>query len=389
VSLVGDALFMIAINWLILERTGSALLIGGNVIFALVSGVIFGSVAGVLADRWDRRWIMAGSEMVSGFAVLVLWLSLTTGVFNIWLVYTITFMLTAVSAFSTTAYQSLIPNLLHKEDLVTGRSLIVSSSRLFQATSAALSGLLIAAWGTQTAILINAVSFFFSAAMVAMINIPGAAKHDRGALTPFAFLRDTAAGWRYIRSVPVLISLFVLFTFADFGAGFTWPVHALFAEKALGGGSELYGYLSTASLLGSFFGAYFIGRYSSWFNLRPGRSFALAAFLWGCLSIVFSQTTSAPMALGLRFFTGWALSMIHVPISSLLDVSMGDGFRGRVWATIGIGSQTAGATAVFLSGVLADQTSPRASYLVAGLLLVVAAMLASIIPAIRSAKIAT
>jgi len=388
ISLIGDVLYALAINWYILEQTGSALQIGGNVIFTVISRVIFSSIAGVVADRWDRRRIMILSDLIRGIILLVLLLSIIAGIFNIFLIYGATFVLTAVSSFFSPAYQSIIPNLLQKDELVTGRSFSASSSSLLQAISTAFSGVLIALVGVQAAILLNSLSFFFSAVMVMFINVsPSTQQITEVKLTFAAFLQDAISGWLYLRSVPVLISLFVLFTFADFGAAFTWPVHAVFAEKALRGGSELYGYLSTASLLGGFVGGYFVGRYNNWFNRRPGQSFALAAFFWGCLSIAFSQSSYIPLALGLRFLIGWSLSMIHVPIAALLDTTTNDEFRGRVWATIGIGSMVSGAIATFLSGIVADQYSPRVSYLIAGLILVLASTLSILLKPIRSAQI--
>ncbi|MDP1624233.1 MAG: MFS transporter [bacterium] len=389
VSIIGDMIYFLAINWFILEKTGSALQIGGNVIFSVTSSMIFSSVAGVVADRWDRRWIMIFSDLIRGFILILFLSSILFGIFNLWFIYFITFALTAVSSFFSPSYQSLIPNILKKDELMIGRSLNVSSSNLLRATATAFSGVMIAFAGTQIAILINAVSFFFSAILLAFIKPPQSIQGTKtNKLTFAAFFQDTASGWMYIRSMPVLISLFILFASTDFGAAFTWPVHALFAEKALGGGPELYGYLSTASLLGAFAGGYFIGRYNKWFKQRPGQSFALAAFIWGCLSIAFSQSTSIPIALGLRFVIGWSLSMIHVPIFALLDATVSDEFRGRVWATLGIGSMVSGSIATFLSGIIADKSSPRLSYLIAGLILVLAALLAVLLKPIRSAQIA-
>jgi|GEM_PF-767632 len=388
ISLIGDILYTLAINWYILEKTGSALQIGGNIIIDVLGGIIFSSIAGVVADRWNRRWIMITSDLVQGIALVLFLFIVFTGTFNIWLIYTLTFILTTSSAFFHPAHQSIIPSILQQDKLVVGRSLSVSSSRFLQATATAFSGLLIAFTGTQTAILINAISFFLSAILLGLINLPlSTQKVKDDKLTIPTFIQDTTSGWRYIRSIPVLIGLFILFASTDFGAAFTWPVHAIFAEKSLGGRSELYGYLSTASLLGGFVGGFLIGHYNTWFNKHPGQSFALASFLWGCLSIIFSQVTSIPLALVLRFAIGGTLSMIHVPIFALVDTKVNEEFRGRVWATLGIGSMVTGSIATFLSGIVADLYSPRISYLIAGIILVLASISAIMFKPIRTAQI--
>lgn len=387
ISLVGDIVFLISMNWLILAETGSALRIGGNLAVTVIARVVFGSIAGVLADRWNRRRLMLSTDLLRGGLVLSLAIILWLVPFNIWYVYVTTFLLTSFSSFFMPAFQATIPNVLEKEALVTGRSLSVGTARLVQTLGSAASGLLIAAFGARMGIVINALSFFLSALAIFLTRIPQSVTSTQRPLTISASFGDVSEGWQFIRSHTIPASLFLLFTLTDFGAAFTWPVHVVFAEKVLNGGPQLYGYLGTMALVGGFVGAFFIGRYSDWFNQHVGLSYFLAASAWGLLSILFGLTSSIPLALGYRFLIGWALSMIHVPISSLLDASVTDTYRGRVWATIGIGSSLVSPIAVGLSGLAADYWSARASYLIAGTLLVITALLVFRLPGIRTARI--
>jgi MFS family permease len=387
ISLVGDIIFLFSINWLILEKTGSALQVGGNIVISVLGTVIFNSVAGTLADRWDRRQLMLISDTLRGGVVLALALALWFTPFNIWYVYATTFLLTCISSFFSPAYQSTIPNILEKESLILGRSFTISTSRLLQAMGSAASGLLIAAFSVEWGIVINALSFFVSALTIFFTHIPQFHSTIQKSLTLSTLFDNTVEGWRFVRSQTVLVSIFLLFTLGDFGAAFTWPVHVIFAEKVLKGGSEIYGLLSTVALLGGFAGAFFVGRYSNWFNQHIGLSYFLAASAWGLFSIFFGLTSSIPFALVYRFIIGWVLSMIHVPITSLLDVSAPDAYRGRVWATIGIGSSVISTLSVGLSGLASDYWSPRASYVIAGSILILAAIISFQLPGIRTAKI--
>lgn len=386
-SLLGDIIFMFSINWLILEKTGSALQVGGNLVVTVISGTLFSTLAGVLADRWDRRWLLLISDLLRGGIVLTLALVLWAIPFNITYIYIFTFLLTAIASFFMPAYQSIIPNILEKETLVVGRSLTVASSRLLQAMGSAFSGILIAIFSTQWGIVINGLSFLVSAFTIFLTHIPQSTTPPKKPLTTSTMFSDALVGLQFIRGHAVLFSLFLLFTLTDFGAAFTWPVHVVFAEKVLMGGSELYGYLATSALLGGFVGAFLIGRYSKWFNYRAGVSYFIATLAWGVLSMIFALTSSIPLALAYRFLIGGALSMIHVPISSLLDAHTPDEYRGRVWSTIGIGSSIVSTFSVGFSGLIADYTSPRYSYLIAGALLVITAFFAFSLPSIRKARI--
>lgn len=387
ISLLGDVIFAFSINWLILQKTGSALQIGGNLIVGVIGDVIFSSIAGVLADKWNRRKLLLSSDLLRGGLVLSLALVLWLTPFHIWYVYTCTFLLTVISSFFYPAFQATIPNVLEKDALIAGRSLTVSTSNLLQAIGSALSGLLIVTFSTQWGIVINAISFFLSALAIFLMTIPQHTSPVQQKLTISTLLKNVLDGWRFIRSKTVLLSIFFLFTLADFGAAFIWPLHAVFAEKILKGDSQLYGYLSTASLLGGLVGAFLIGRYNKWFNRHVGLSFLLAASTWGLLSILFGLNSFIPLALGFRFMIGGVLSMIHVPISSLLDASTDDAYRGRVWATIGIGSSIVSVLSIGLSGLVADYWNPRVPYVIAGVLLILTAVLALQLPSIRTAQI--
>ena len=387
ISLVGDIMFMFSINWLILEKTGSALQVGGNLLVTVISDVVFSSIAGVLADRWNRRRLMLGSDLLRGGLVLALAIALGLTPFSIWYIYITNFFLTSISSFFFPTYQAVIPGVLDREALVTGRSLTISTARLLQALGSALSGLLIVAFSVEWGIVINALSFFISALTIFLAQIPQATAPSQKSLTIATLLGDVLEGWRLIRESMVLASLFLLFTLGDFGAAFTWPVHVVFAEKVLKGGPQLYGYLASVSLVGGFLGAFFVGRYNKWFKKHAGLSYFLANSIWGLFCILFGLTSSIPLALVYRFAIGWSLSMIHVPISALVDVNTPDSHRGRVWASIIMGSSVASTVSIGLSGLIADHWSARASYVIAGVILLITALVSFGLPRIRNARI--
>jgi ENTS family enterobactin (siderophore) exporter len=177
-------------------------------------------------------------------------------------------------------------------------------------------------------------------------------------------------------------------TLGDFGAAFIWPVHIVFVERVLHGGPELYGVLATASLLGSIAGALFIGRFSGWFNRNLGHSYFLSAWVWGAGAVLFGLNTFLPLAFVYRFLIGAALSTLSIPLASLIDTHTDDAFRGRVGATMSLGSQVVSPLAVTISGWLADAWSPRVSYVTAGCLLLLTALVFLIIlPGIRQARL--
>ena len=88
-----------------------------------------------------------------------------------------------------------------------------------------------------------------------------------------------------------------------------------------------------------------------------------------------------------RFLIGAALSTLIIPLAARVDTHTDDAFRGRVGATMSLGSQVVSPLAVTLSGWMADAWSPRVSYVIAGSLLLITALISLILPDIQHARI--
>ena len=387
ISLSGDVLFNFALNWLILEKTGSALSVGGNLIVGVVSDLLFRSLAGALADRWNRRYLMLASDLLRAGVMLGLLILIRTLPFQLGFLYLTTFLLGMLSNLFFPAYRAVLPNLLPPDALMTGRALTTTSARLITTLVSGASGWMLASMGTQAAILLNALSFLLSAGLLALCQMPQAASSAEKPLKLRGLLANVWEGWGYVSHQRILLNLFFLMTLGDFGAAFIWPVHVVFVERVLHGGPELYGVLATASLLGSIAGALFVGRFSGWFNLNIGRSYFLAAWMWGTGAVLFGLNTFPPLAFLYRFLIGAALSTLSIPLSALVDTQTDDTFRGRVGATMSLGSQVVSPLAVTLSGWMADAWSPRVSYVTAGSLLLLTALISLLLPGIRHARV--
>ncbi|NUM48489.1 MAG: MFS transporter [Anaerolineales bacterium] len=375
VSLSGDVLFNLALNWLILEKTGSALSVGGNLFVGVVSDLLFRTLAGALADRMNRKMLMLGSDLFRGGVVLGLFILLNIMPFHLGYLYGTTFLLGVGSNLFFPAYRAVLPNLLPPQAWLTGRALTTASARLITTVVSGVGGWVLG-MGTSPAILLNGLSFFISAGLLALCRLPQQAPQK----TPrFSMLTQVREGVRYVAGNRVLLGLFALLTLGDFGAAFLWPVHVVFAERVFQGGPALYGALATASLLGSFVGALMLGRFSRWFQ-RSGRSYFWAAAGWGMSAVLFGLNTSLPLAFVYRFLIGAALSVVSIPLATWVDAHTDDAFRGRVGATMSLGTQVVSPLAVTLSGWVADAWTPRVSYVIAGTLLLLTAIISRNFP---------
>src|SRR5215210_982765 len=120
-SVVGDFFLFIALPFFVYERTGSALATGAMFAAETLPRLLFGSVAGVFVDRWDRKRTMVIADL-SRAAVLLPLLAVAAGG-ALWLVYVVAFVEATISMFFLPAKNALVPNLVEARHLAAANSL--------------------------------------------------------------------------------------------------------------------------------------------------------------------------------------------------------------------------------------------------------------------------
>jgi len=164
VSQTGDWFNSVALFTLLLSLTGSGEAVGYILIIKLLPSFFAGPLAGVVADRFNRKTIMIVADIVRGF--LVLGFLLVQRPEQVWLVYAIAALEVVVSTFFDPAKSAAIPNIVSREELIPANALSAASWSVTLALGAALGGVVTDAFGRNTAFVVDSVSFFVSAAFI-------------------------------------------------------------------------------------------------------------------------------------------------------------------------------------------------------------------------------
>lgn len=117
VSRLGDGIHEIALAWLILELTGSALSMGAILAVSITPNLLFGLPAGVFVDRFNRKHIMFLADFSRTAIVLVVPVTYFLGILQIWMIFAVAFLTSTAEAFAGPARQSSIPNLVEEKNL--------------------------------------------------------------------------------------------------------------------------------------------------------------------------------------------------------------------------------------------------------------------------------
>jgi MFS family permease len=204
-SSLGDWLLLVAAPFFVLRMTGSTLATGLSVAAGTVPALALGPIAGVLADRWDRRRTMLAADLARAATVASMVLVRRPG--EVWVVYAALVVEAGFGQFFSPAAQALLPELVGRGDALGAansfNALINGTVRL---AGGALGGVLYAAFGFHTVVEIDAASYVASAGLLAALRYrPDAASRTRVRLRFGAELRDGAA---HVRTAPGMPALF-------------------------------------------------------------------------------------------------------------------------------------------------------------------------------------
>jgi MFS family permease len=360
ISLGGDWFLLVALFGEVLRLTNSAVAVALLLAVQDLTYFAFSPAAGVLADRLDRRKLMVVADLAR--AVLCLGFLLVRSAPTVWVAYVLLGAMATFSACFEPSSAAALPNLVERNDLSTANALSGSLWGTMLAVGAALGGVVAAALGTDTAIVIDAVSFLGSAWMIFRI-------HRAFTLAP----RDTHAGIRrdaaetigYARKDHRVLALLAV----KFGWGMAGGVLVLipvFAQRVyhLGHSGDLaIGLLMAARGVGALVGP-FAAR--SWLGPQDRRLFgvigiALAVFGlgYGLLGVLPGLALAVP-AVAIAHLGGgaqWTLSTYG------LQKIVPDHIRGRIFAFDGMLVTLTFGLSSLLTGYLADTHGAKATAL--------------------------
>jgi MFS family permease len=176
ISLGGDWFLLVALFGLVLHFSGSAIAVALVVAVQDLMYFLLSPVAGVLADRIDRRRLMVGADLARAVVCLGFLLIRTDSL--VWLAFVLLAVMASFSAAFEPASLAALPNLVEEEDLVTANALSGSLWGTMLAVGAALGGVVAAVFGRDTAFILDAVSFLASAWLIWRIRRPFAEQRE-------------------------------------------------------------------------------------------------------------------------------------------------------------------------------------------------------------------
>ena len=172
-SLAGDWILRIGLVYRVYVLTGSTVASALTMASSFLPQVLVGAVAGVFADRWDRRRTMIVADLLLAAGLMPL--LLVHGAGQVWLVFMVLVWEGVVAQFFSPAEQAMLPTLVPDDALITANAAGGQVQNLSRLAGSALGGVIAAAGGIAAVTLADAASFVLSAALITLIQVSGRA----------------------------------------------------------------------------------------------------------------------------------------------------------------------------------------------------------------------
>ena len=329
VSTAGSSLTDLAAGIYVYRETGSALAVGLTLMATAVPSLIVGLLAGVYVDRHDRRRILIVTCLAQ--AVIVSLIAVVIGIESIAVVglYALILLNAGVKQFFDPAHDSLIPEMASDEELLAANAFLSIASFGSTAIGFAGAGLLASTVDLSWAFIIDAGTFLFSAACIALIGRYPMPKPDEDASVAVV-VANLREGFATLWRTKIIRSLFAVGALMFFSFGL-WNVLLLpMSIKVLGATEFEYGLQEGLTSVGFVLGSFFMARFGRF--LPEPAWIALAMFGMAIAGILYGTATSIPIAILLVMVSGFFNSPSSVARSTLMQRHTPREMRGRVFS---------------------------------------------------------
>jgi len=378
-SLVGTMMQQIAMSWLIYRLTGSPFYLGLIGFTGQIPTFLFSSLAGVFADRHDRRRLLVVIQTLSMVQAFLLAALTLTNTILIWHIIVLSIFLGCMNAFDIPTRHSFVVDIVtNKKDLgnaIALNSFMFNGARL---VGPSIAGILIGIAGEGICFLVNGFSFLAVIAALLGMKIP----RKRKAEAPEPVLHGLKEGYRYSSGfLPIRYILLFLGLVSFVGLPY-YVLLPVFAKDILHGGSGTLGFLMGAAGAGALTGALYLASRRTVRGL--GKLVAVAAFIFAATVIAFSFSRYLGLSIFLMFVAGMAVMIQITSCNTILQTIVDEEMRGRVMGFLAMAFMGMAPFGNLLAGIVADRIGAPDTLVISGVILFAGAFLFySRLPVIR------
>lgn len=372
VSQFGDALTNLALLLAAERLTGSTAVVAATAVAIALPQLLFGLVAGVYVDRWNRRRVMIVSDLVR--AVLVLGFVAVTGPERIWLMYVVAFAQAGVGTFFNPAKTALLPDVVGRDHLLQANSVSETARVLVGVAGTAVAGFVVAIAGVVwPAFVMDAATFVASAILISRMRVNGAPPVAASEGRPLA---EVFAGLRILAGSRALVGVLVAGSVVMLGLGAVNVLLVPFVTRTLALPASWFGALEGAQVVSMVLAGALVTGFAA--RLRPATLIVGGLVGIGATVVSIGQVHGVWQLMAALFVVGWFVTPVQSSVSTMLQEGVPAAALGRAGATLSTLLTLANVVSMAASGAAAAALGVRGVFVAAGGVALIAALAAGI-----------
>ncbi|WP_375478448.1 MFS transporter [uncultured Nostoc sp.] len=349
ISLIGTSMTQVATSWLVYRLTDSAWLLGLVGFASQIPTLLLIPLGGIIADRWNRHQILLVAQILGMLQSLALTWLVLSGTINIKYIAILGVLQGMINAFDIPTRQAFLPETVGKENLGNAFALYSSLVSVTSMLGPAIAGLLIVALGSGLCFLIDSISYI--AVIIALLAIRLTSR--KAIISKRKPLEELKTSFKYAFGFLPIRSVLIGSALVCCVWGFYLALGPIFAKEILQGGPNTFGFLMTASSLGTLAGGIYLTKYSN--VLESGKVLVLGICFMGVSLIVFALSRVFWLSLLSLFAAGFGFILQIIAGRTLLQLLVSDENRGQITGLYVMASTGAVPIGNLIAGALASK----------------------------------
>jgi MFS transporter, DHA3 family, macrolide efflux protein len=378
ISQIGDGISRLALLWFVYAVTGSPIKTSVVGLLQTIPPIVLGPIIGVYVDRLPKKVLLITSEVLRALLIGLIPCLIPVESFTVSVLYVLVLLHAIATAVFGPALTAAIPSFIPKTQFTAANALLQSTTSLGIILGPALSGLGIAAYGSQEVLCLNAATYMISAACLTLVRFKKPESKIPSLAAKPTMLQDLVEGFRYsVVTQPAILLVTGTAALYTFGTSALTALFPVFARKMLGLGPVEVGYLWSAVGVGLFVTSIGLLWATDWMVKDRMRLIMGTSALTGAALCALTRTLDPYMA-------GLIMGLIGCGMGAFTPIAWGiiqelapRQMIGRVLGLYGTGSMMAAIGGISAFGWIMEQQGPETGVLGIGLVLLVTALVAA------------
>jgi DHA3 family macrolide efflux protein-like MFS transporter len=366
-SLLGSSLVQFALVWYLTKTTGSAAVLAGATIAAILPEIILGPFVGALVDRWNRRMIMILADAMIALCTAVLVLLFYLNQVEVWQIYVLVFMRSLGSAFHWPAMQASTSLLVPEQHLARVAGINQAVRGIIAVAAPPLGALLMDLLPMYSVLMVDIVTAFFAILPLLFVSIPQPKGTTTIPLTsPVQLWHEVLEGIRFMRNWPGAIALMFIATFINFLLAPSDTLLPLLVKDHFNGGAWQLSFVASSMGVGFVIGGLTLGVWGGFKRKIVTSLTGVCGIGVGVVIMGLAPSSMLWVAILGAAFLGIMVPIANGPLHALLQAKVPHEMQGRIFTLISSLAMATMPLSMLIAAPIADQIGVQAWYLIGG-----------------------